>query len=72
MPWFVAFRPIVRDELPPVENEYRVFSESQIDSIGPEWDWASSMFANRDEADEACDELFWENLPDASPRDSKR
>jgi len=72
MPWFVAFRAIVRDDRTSVENEYRVFSESQIDTLGPEWDWASTMFARRDEADDQCDELFWDNLPDASPRDTRR
>jgi len=68
MPWFVAFRAIQREDVPTGENEYRVFSESQIDQIGPEWDWASTMFARRDEADHECDELFWDNLPDVSPR----
>ena len=58
MPWFVASRPVVTNGRPSEKNEYRVFSESQIDAIGPEWDWASSRCESQEEAQQCADDLF--------------
>jgi len=63
MPWFVASRPVVTKVTkgrPSEKNEYRVFSESQIDAIGPEWDWASSACDSQEEAQQRADDLFWD------------
>jgi hypothetical protein len=62
MPWFVALRPILREGEPSDENEYRVFSEAEIENIGPEWDWASSAFDTEAEAQQEADDLFWDGF----------
>ncbi len=62
MPWFVAKRPIVQDGETTDRYEYRVVSEAEIESIGPEWDWASSAFATKEEAQNLVDDEFWEDL----------
>jgi hypothetical protein len=62
MPWFVASRPLIREGQALDTNEFRVFSEEEIESIGPEWDWASSVFDSKAEALIEADELFWDNF----------
>jgi hypothetical protein len=62
MPWFVAKRPIVRDGLPTEAFEYKVFSEDEIESISPEWDWASGACDTREEAQREADDSFWDTF----------
>jgi hypothetical protein len=62
MPWFVAKRPIANGEQASTRFQFRVFNEDEIERIGPEWDWASSSWATREEAEREADELFWESL----------
>jgi hypothetical protein len=62
MPWFVAKRAIA-DSAEAVEKyEYRVFSEAEIESIAPDWDWASSACSTREEAQALADDQFWDSL----------
>ena len=62
MPWFVASRPVLKEGRLTEELEYRVFSEEDVEDIGPEWDWASSAFDTREEAQVEADDLFWDGL----------
>lgn len=64
MPWFVAKRPVIGDAGATGCHEYRVVSEAEIESIGPEWDWASSALDSRDEAQALADEQFWDEMDD--------
>jgi hypothetical protein len=59
MPWFVALRSVPPEGRHKDKHEYRVFSESQIEDIGPEWDWASGACDSEEEAQQEADELFW-------------
>jgi hypothetical protein len=59
MPWFVASRSILREGKPTEKKEYRVFSEAEIENVGPEWDWASSVCDSLEEAQQEADDLFW-------------
>lgn len=62
MPWFVAKRAIVENGSATDKYEYRVVSEAEIESIDPEWDWASSACASREEAQALADDQFWDSL----------
>jgi hypothetical protein len=62
MPWFVALRPIVSRGALSGKHEYRVFSESQIEGLTPEWDWASGACDTEEEAQQAADEQFWDEF----------
>lgn len=62
MPWFVAKRAIADEGSAGETYEYRVFSEEQIESITPEWEWASSACDTREEAQAIADEEFWDGL----------
>jgi hypothetical protein len=62
MPWFVASRPVIREGESTDALEYRVFSEAEIESISPEWDWASSACDSEEEAREKADDLFWNSF----------
>jgi hypothetical protein len=62
MPYFVAKRPISVMGLPNAQFHYRVFSEEEIETIGPEWDWASSACDTREEAERQADDLFWDSI----------
>lgn len=62
MPWFVAKRAIVENGSTTDKYEYRVVSEAEIESIDPEWDWASSACASREEAQALADDQFWDSL----------
>lgn len=62
MPWFVAKRPIVQRGETTEQYEYRVVSEEEIESIEPDWDWASSAFDTREEAQNLVDDEFWNGL----------
>lgn len=64
MPWFVAKRAIVAEGGVDDRHEYRVFSEAEIESIDPGWDWASFAFASREEAQAHADDQFWDELDD--------
>jgi len=64
MPWFVAKRAIVAGGGATGRHEYRVFSEAEIEAIGPEWDWASFALDSREEAQALADDRFWEDLED--------
>lgn len=64
MPWFVAKRAVLAEGAAGVRHEYRVFSEAEIESIGPEWDWASFALDSREEAQALADDRFWEDLED--------
>lgn len=62
MPWFVASRPIIVDGNTTDACEYRVFSEAEIETIGPEWDWASSACDSEEEARRKADDMFWNSM----------
>lgn len=62
MPWFVAKRSIVQEGYATEQYEYRVVSEEEIESIEPDWDWASSAFDTREEAQNLVDDEFWNGL----------
>ncbi len=62
MPWFVAKRAIAAGGSATEQYEYRVFSEAEIESIEPEWDWASSACETREEAQALADDRFWDSL----------
>lgn len=62
MPWFVAKRAIVEGGEATDKYEYRVVSEAEVESIGPEWDWASSVCDSREEAQALADDQFWDSL----------
>lgn len=62
MPWFVAKRAIADRGGAAPQYEYRVFSEAEIESIEPEWDWASSACETREEAQSLADDQFWDEL----------
>jgi hypothetical protein len=62
MPWFVAKRAIVQNGEPTDKYEFRVVSEDEIESIEPDWDWASSACATREEAQNLADDSFWDEL----------
>ena len=64
MPWFVVKRAIADNGGEADRYEFRVFSEEEIESIGPGWDWASSACDTREEAQELADEQFWADLDD--------
>lgn len=61
MPWFVAKRPVEPSQPERTPYVYRVVSEADIETIGPEWDWASSAFDTLAEAEREADELFWDD-----------
>lgn len=62
MPWFVAKRVIADSGAATDQYEYRVVSEAEVESIGPEWDWASSACDSREEAQALADDQFWDSL----------
>jgi hypothetical protein len=62
MHYFVAKRPIEVEGTLSLQYEYRVFSEQEIDAIGAEWDWASTAWPTREQAQKEADELFWDSL----------
>ncbi len=62
MPWFVAKRAIAAKGAADDKFEYRVFSEAEIESIDPEWDWASAACDSREEAQTLADDQFWDSL----------
>jgi hypothetical protein len=62
MPWFVAKRVIVANGQPTGKFEYRVFSEDAIESIAPDWDWASGACDTQEEAQREADEQFWDEF----------
>jgi hypothetical protein len=62
MPWLVAKRALTTDEHPGAQFQFRVFNEEEVEGIGPEWDWASTSFTTREEAEREADELFWTSL----------
>ncbi|MFO1271930.1 MAG: hypothetical protein U1F50_09670 [Rubrivivax sp.] len=62
MPWFVAKRAVPQAESANARFQFRVFSEDEIEAIGPEWDWASACLPTREEAEREADELFWDSL----------
>ena len=57
MAWFVACRPLVVHATLTERKEYRVFSEEEIETIGHEWDWASSACDSRQDAQDVADAL---------------
>ena len=64
MPWFVAQRAVGGSDAAPGRHEHRVFGEAEIESIGPEWDGASSALDSRDEAQAPADAQFWDEMDD--------
>lgn len=62
MPWFVAKRAIADERSGGQTYEYRVVSEAEIETIDPDWDWASAACATREEAQTLADDQFWDSL----------
>ncbi len=62
MPWFVAKREIADPEAGGETYEYRVFSEEQIESIEPGWDWASGACDSQEEAQREAEDQFWQDF----------
>lgn len=62
MPWFVAKRAIAERGAADGKYEYRVFSEDEIDSIEPDWDWASSACDTQEEALREAEDQFWQEF----------
>jgi hypothetical protein len=62
MHYFIAKRPASLEGRPSVQYEYRVFSEDEIESLGPEWDWASPALQTREQAQREADDMFWDSL----------
>lgn len=62
MPWFVAKRALADKGGGGGKYEYRVFSEAEIESIEPEWDWASGACDSQEEALREAEDKFWEDF----------
>lgn len=62
MPWFVAKRAIAETGAADGKYEYRVFSEDEIDSIEPDWDWASGACDTQEEALREAEDQFWQEF----------
>jgi hypothetical protein len=62
MPWFVVSRVTAPNVDRSRDTEYRVCTEEDIESLGPEWEWASSACDTEIEARRIADDLFWDSM----------
>jgi len=62
MPWFVAKRALVENGEATDKYEYRVVSEAEIETIEPDWEWASSACDSLEDAYALADEQFLDDL----------